>query len=610
MCQVPMTGIRACPLEAVPQEMLDTIVSFLSDPDIARLGECSEHLNRRLSRALYLTSEARHSALRWACILDLPRVMRLARLAGVPLSTVDIPKERRNYEKQGYQRVEGGTVRVLTLHLAAMASGPGAFNRLIRHGASIDDREVSSRHLRAFLERLCARPHADFALPFLESGLASQLPKDMLNQLLLGLIKAGTTTDLVEQVLGLGADPNYLHRGRPARQTMSPLAAAAVRGNHAIFQLLLERGAHRDGPRFDLVIKQPLHIPLYALAHAASAQDIDAVVGGFQLCLSQVGANINHVACVRPRFPRFNEPLILCTTPFLFYLHSIKSWEVEATARHEAVIQWFLDNGASVIIPLPQQILQLNKEIYGGHTAGCVGTPTPIELLLDKWGIGPLTYLPGFLNMLKVLIVHGAASTESIGRLLSKYKYEKALNADDAIYTSWHEFITFIANSEGPHSARPSQILRHYIIALGAGIPHWPSQINIGTLTLRTMDALLAAGADINWNDNGQSRTALSELCWEDCKAGPSPSVWWFVPIVARNPPWAASQRAQLYRVILDRGADPRAKWEDRTATQVLEQGWSTYSDSGREFITRLVAFIKGYEGSRGLVEAIGGLKT
>jgi hypothetical protein len=76
--------------------------------------------------------------------------MRLARLAGAPLSTVDIPKERRNYEKQGYQRVEGGTVRVLTLHLAAMASGPHAFSRLIHHGASIDDREISPRHLCAF----------------------------------------------------------------------------------------------------------------------------------------------------------------------------------------------------------------------------------------------------------------------------------------------------------------------------------------------------------------------------------------------------------------------------------------------------------------------------
>jgi hypothetical protein len=117
---------------------------------------------------------------------------------------------------------------------------------------------------------------------------------------------------------------------------------------------------------------------------------------------------------------------------------------------------------------------------------------------LDYWGIESLTYLPGFLNMLKVLVAHGAAPTESIGRPLSKYKYEKAPSADDAIYASWHEFITFIANSEGPHSARARQILRHYIIALGGGLPHWPSEINIGTLTLRTIDALLAAGADIN----------------------------------------------------------------------------------------------------------------
>ena len=230
---------------------------------------------------------------------------------------------------------------------------------------------------------------------------------------------------------------------------------------------------------------------------------------------------------------------------------------------------------------------------------------------MDYWGIESLTYLPGFLNMLKVLVFHGAAPTESIGRLLSKYEYEKAPSdgADDAIYASWHKFITFIANSEGPHSARPSQILRHYIIALGAGFPRWPRRINVGTLTLRTMDALLAAGADINWNDNGQSRTALSELCWEDCKAGPSDSIW-VVPRWAFDLWRAESQRTKLYRMILDRGADPRAKWEDRTATQVLEQGWSTYSASGREFITSLVAFIKGYEGSRGLVEAIGGLKT
>lgn len=588
--------VTACPLEGLPQELLDTIVGFLSPADIARLGECSERLSHRLSEALYLTPKARNTALRWACTLDLPRVMRLV---GGPQSTVDIPKTRRNHEPTGHQRAEGGTARVLTLHLASKGGHARVFGVLLRHGVRIDDTEVHPLQQRIFFSRLCAQPHADFLLPFLKSGLPTQLPQPMLNELLLESIKAGAAADLVEQVLDFGADPNYLQR--QGSRTMCPVAAAAVRGTPDVFQLLLQKGAHDNGPHLDRIIRRPLHVPLYALAHAAYTRGIGAVVDGFKMYLTHTDADINQLAWLPCRWLYMYHEI--CATPFLFYLHSIESWEVEATPRHELAIRWLVDNGALVI---PQKIPQLYKENWGHKRPSAVprvDTPTPIELLLDSWGLEQLT-VPGFLNMLKLLAAVGAAPIGSIGQFLSRYKTNNlGHKAKDAVIAPWQELVHSIASLGEPHSLRPNQVLREYITAVDDSFMSFTAYFS--DLIPYTIDALLAAGADINWSSNDQPRTALFELCREDaslactglnCKGEQPHGSWQWVPSALRRrvtPP-----RVSLYQYLLDRGADPDAEWGGMTAVQVLEDGWQRCSEarcSGEKpFLKLLVDLMNG----------------
>lgn len=590
----------ASPLELLPQELLDQITSLLDLTDVFQLGECSDLLCPRLLPAL------RGTALRHACNLDLPRVAHWAVQSGVDPSTVSFsktPRVRRHRHSEvgrAYSLSTRGDrlVSVSSLHLAAKRGNSRVFACLLRLGARVDGCNLTARQGWALVDSICAPSQSDFAFPFLQAGLGSQLSPGLRDELLFGLLRSGTTRDIVRRVLALGADPNSLHHRRKWL-TLSPLAATALQGDAVLSRLLLDRGAQINGPRLDRVVKLPLHIPLYAVAYAGAAKDETDILDRLQLCID-AGADVNHRAAVAIRgLPCYRHDHFLYTTPFLFYLNSIKSWEPEAASRHEAIIHWFAQNGASILPePVPEVPTSITEKGFKQ-----ISPPSPVQLLLDKWGVKECAN-PSFLDTLELLISLGGLPPQTTGTLLAKYDFPPSdAHLPDAVLSAWTSLITSLPQ----HPTLDLNLtLWEYIVAKGTASSETDCA-PMGALSHPTIDALLAAGADINWlppdgmhNNITAGRTALLELCaaYHDLERNHWGS-WEHLAVHHRDGGRLAVQRKELVRFLLGRGADPGVRWRGKTAAQLLEDGgwwwWLSGWDKkeGREFLGGIAEMMK-----------------
>lgn len=97
-----------------------------------------------------------------------------------------------------------------------------------------------SKSKRNFFDLLCGQPYLDFARPFLECGLVSQLPQESLDEFMIALIKSRPEVDMLKRLLDLGANPNYVSDWQSGRPTMSPLSVAVLKGLPGISSLLLD----------------------------------------------------------------------------------------------------------------------------------------------------------------------------------------------------------------------------------------------------------------------------------------------------------------------------------------------------------------------------------
>ncbi|KAG7293808.1 hypothetical protein NEMBOFW57_003865 [Staphylotrichum longicolle] len=484
----------ASPLELLPQELLDQITGLLDLTDVFQLGECSDLL----------------------CAYSLST-------AGDRL------------------------VSVSSLHLAAKRGNARVFACLLRLGARVDGCKLTARQGWALVDSICAPRQNDFAFPFLQAGLGSQLSPGLRDELLFGLLRTGTATDLM------------------------------------------------DGPRLDRVVKLPLHIPLYALAYAGAAKDEVDIVDRLQLCVD-AGADVNHRAAVAIRgLPCYRHDRFLYTTPFLFYLNSIKSWKPEAPSRHEAIIHWFKENGASILPdPVPEVPTSITEKGFKQ-----ISPPSPVQLLLDKWGVEKCA-TPSFLDTLELLISLGGLPPQTTGTLIAKYDVPFDAHLPDAVLSAW---TSLIASLPQHPTLDLNLTLWEYIVAKGTASSETDST-PIGALSYPTIDALLAAGADINWlppdgmhnNNITAGRTALLELCaaYHDLER----NHWGQLGAPRRAPP-RRGPRKELVRFLLGRGADPGVRWRGKTAAQVLEDGgwwwWLSGWDKkeGRELLGGLAEMMK-----------------
>lgn len=353
-----------------------------------------------------------------------------------------------------------------------------------------------------------------------------------------------------------------------------------------------------NGPRLDRIVKLPLHIPLYAVAYTGAAKDEADIVDRLQLCID-AGADVNHRAAVAIRgLPCYRHDRFLYTTPFLFYLNSIKSWKTEAASRHEAIIHWFKKNGASILPePVPEVPTSITEKGFKQ-----ISPPSPVQLLLDKWGVEECA-TPSFLDILKLLISLGGLPPQTAGTLLAKCDFPSDAHLPDAVLSAWTSLITLLPQ----HPTLDLNLtLWEYIVAKGTASSETDST-PIGALSYPTIDALLAAGADINWlppddmHDNiTAGRTALLELCaaYHDLEYNHWGS-WEHLAVHHRDVGRLAVQRKELVQFLLGRGADPGVRWQGKTAVQVLEDGgwwwWLSSWDKkvGRELLGAIAKMMK-----------------
>lgn len=334
--------------------------------------------------------------------------------------------------------------------------------------------------------------------------------------------------DLMQLLLDKHADPNQLHSGLGHR-LLSPLSAAVLTRSPEIFELLVSRGADVNG-RDVLRNWQPMHIPVIA----AATQMLQGTSGPamMQLCLDH-GANINRPCHGHPPAASFKKageqddavPHV-CTTALLTFLESIESWNPSPSSMGPVDgLRFLLGRGASAVSPPSEKIQRKHNnttQFLLDRTYG--GASSAVELLLDKWGLEHLAQ-PEFFQVLELLISHGAARG-FLARIL--VKYDSVQNpgwARPEVVRSWRRLLALLVADldGGGHRVGVDAVLRRVIADKGklrATVTHSPWR-GVGEIGRASIDALIAAGADINARVGvapGEATspgrdTALQEVC-------------------------------------------------------------------------------------------------
>jgi len=380
-----------CAIESLPNELMDNIIGHVDHIEISRLMQCNSSLKKRLEPQFYSSDEARNKAMFWACTHNQTTVIRtLVTNYASSASTVDLPSIYYPYR-----------VRVLTLNLVVRKSLSEAFNLLLELGALVNNCNIGVSQYQPWflLRRLCRPSKWKLLTRLLDVVESSQnyLLKRQLDQTLILLIKFKAPLDLVKRVLDLGADPDSPHaiHSYPSHSLVCPLSAAILHHSHTLFSLLLERGATIHGTDLRTTTRTPLHIPIFAAAHALPRYGPNMM----RNCLEN-GADINHRARVTARNFWYNYS----TTPVDVFLRSIKSSSSTNDSDRfapEEGLQFMLDNGAT----LEREPADL--ELYYVGEERFVRRPSSIQILIKKRKPRQIAN-PYFVAVIDILLKYGA----------------------------------------------------------------------------------------------------------------------------------------------------------------------------------------------------------
>ncbi|KAF4624683.1 hypothetical protein G7Y89_g13485 [Cudoniella acicularis] len=364
----------ASAIELLVPELLDAILENMKLSERVCLLRCSKYLHCRIEPLIYGSKSVCNDAMFWACKHGSQPAICLAVSYGAYVSTVEVKRMKMP-----------GTVKVLTLHLAARKGHVDAFSLLLDLGARIPN--VEPMQLRSLLRRL-SRPIAEVILRrFLQAGLFSDLKGRSGNSgefSLVRIIRGGASLDLVSLLLDYGVSLN-----RPDtveyRVLASPLTAAIMVNSGPIVDLLLERGADIHGKDTDVKnygLDKPLHIPIFAAAQTMEKHGFAMM----QLCLDK-GADIN--SSYRTRiWPGWMY------NPLLAYVNSIRPWNLNVSIRPAEGLTYFLGNGAE----LESSTRQWTRGVQWFGIK-----PPPLELLLYKFQFKHLSD-PVFFRIIKFLV--------------------------------------------------------------------------------------------------------------------------------------------------------------------------------------------------------------
>lgn len=538
---------RASPLEALPDELLDSILEHLIDHDIgklracdhmvcttlARLSQCSRFLHRRVEPLLYKTYDSHKAILQYGCSTGNLHAIRKAAACGFKLSVVQ--RYVLNKHTVVCPHPEANEREKSSLGVAMEAGQFAAYKLLLDLGVGLSAHDYPGRkrvpintyQLHAFTWMLSQPENIRFLETFVEARAKTPYLKDnrkntcsqvhaMISILDLAYVVHWAPLALIETLIDHGASLNKigsvmgnLYTDGPL--SVTPLGVACMRGDLEIFHLLVARGAQLD-------IGDPLrnrnpqcytHIPIFmAIRHMARTGRTELL----DACMA-LGADV-HRPChtgIRHlvRDEHFRQ-VRMCTTPFLNYLSLLEPWkdgppnfEAHHMTASEEVMYIIRASGGCVpggVSPKMKRTLpNLDQDI---NDRNFQGLPSPVELLLTKWGVSFLEK-PDFFSTIKVLVEH-SISERDLGRILVLIDGPSKTSRYNEIENlkPWEDFLALLM----PHIKSLDQgaknaLLRRVIVDKGLMRDREvrPSRwIKVEAIGRASIKALVRAGADIN----------------------------------------------------------------------------------------------------------------
>jgi len=547
-------------LEALPNEILDSILEYLINHDIGTLrrcdrldctslsclSQCSHFLNRRLEPLLYGTHAACSAALQNGCTTGNLHAIRKAVSCGANPSVI-----RRYLIKDAIVHDEQETDyrEIHSLQVALKAGQLGAYKLLLDLGAGLTphdyrDAKVMGSQLKAFAQRLAKPWNVAFLEAFVKARAETPYWKDdksdnysqaqaVIGSLPFPQVVGWASPALLETLLDNSASlyqtATSPHVDSEKKQPMTPLSAACLRGDVDVFNLLVARGAHVD-IEDSLRNKYPTghtHIPVFMAAHymadKGNTNMVDACIAG--------GTDINRRCHIRvaPLPEEYTRPELthVCTTPLLTYLESIKSWDTispGAAKQHltpsEGVAHFIHALGANipspVAPPIQRKYCNMDQEL---HDRTFAGIPSPVELLLGKWGIESLA-IPEFFSVIKLLVEHGGTGPD-LARILVRFEGQNEPSDGDMVDVEglWQQFLALLM----PQLSSLDQIAKNALLRrvmvdkarMRHRVSHPSRWVKVRAVGRASISAVVRAGADINHVVDGSDtkpQTPLHQL--------------------------------------------------------------------------------------------------
>jgi ankyrin repeat protein len=515
-------------LETLPNEILDSILEYLINHDIgtlserdclnykplSRLSQCSRFLHHRLEPLLYCTLDARNEAMRHGCMTGNLHVIRKAVSYGAnPSVTKHVV-----------------STYAPSLALALKCGQLEAYTLLLELGAGLtphdygDDLRKMGGFLKGFTQKL-ARPSGEaFLKAFVEARAETPYCKDdrrntcsqawyVVSKLRFPDVVSWASPALLEMLLDNGARLNE------TVVSLNPLSAACLRGDIDVFNLLVARGAHVDMDSLRTSYKtRNSHIPIFMAARymgeTGDSNMLDACIAG--------GADVNR-PCHAPWLEDTGSHV--CTTPLLIYLESIKSWDTASSSsikQHltpcEGVAHFIHVLGAEVPSPVAPPIRrEYSNPDQALHDRTFAGIPSPVELLLAKWGIGALE-IPEFFSVIKFLVEHGGTGPD-LARILVRFDGQNESPGGDMdgvedvwrqfralvmpdVEALWQQFLSLLMpQMESLDQASKNALLRRVIVdkaGMREQVAHPSRWVKVRAIGRASISAVVRAGADIN----------------------------------------------------------------------------------------------------------------
>jgi hypothetical protein len=580
--------------EVLATELLEEIASYLRSQvgDIARLLRCNKSLRRYLEPILYGNSELRYRAMRWGCTKGNSDIIRRAVAYGASVSILEIPS--RKVAIEGTQRKDL-TVHVSTLYLAAKYRKTDAFRCLLELGARVPEQDhvILAHQARLLIDCICScsgsniQSEVDIVRLFLKTRLDSEVKKSAgvatEDQMLVRVIKAGASPEVVISVLDQEPDPNQIWPAKKHRIIMSALSAAMFADSPQVFSLLLSRGADVHGKEFKRPTVRAQHIPIFAAAHIMATESHG--ISMIDMCLEN-GADINHRSPITGSYGavashrRWVRSDDYCNaTPVYVYLDSIVDWYSDKKIVPAEGLKYLIQHGASV------QSIHDERDLYTPYEPPNARVSV-LEMLLMKWGPDEMVFRE-FRDVVRLLVEHDAAK-DDIAYLLTMITprtspvypwFPPVRSASGA-----NQLTDLLLATIEPDEA--SDLLCYYATFLEDECYVLDKKASY------VLRGLIKAGADINKPSNGiwskhKPMPVLHNIC---SSINRQHSSTWISTYLRRR---EMAETEKLLRYLLQKGADPNLIVEGRTAFEIILAGIDGMRESSRDRLTRIESLLR-----------------